>query len=152
MANPLHRMNVPISALLGEKTGKVFSIASNATVLDAVREMNRLHIGSMIVLEEERLVGIFTERDVLQRVVAAGLLPESTRVSEVMTKEVETIAPSATIEETMHAMTERRHRHFPVVDDGRLIGLVSIGDITRWISQANEEEAHSLRSYILGGY
>lgn len=145
-------MNVPISALLGEKTGKVFSIASNATVLDAVGEMNRLHIGSIIVLEEERLVGIFTERDVLQRVVAAGLTPESTRVSEVMTKEVETIAPSATIEETMQAMTERRHRHLPVVDDGRLIALVSIGDITRWISQANEEEAHSLRSYITGGY
>ena len=145
-------MNVPISALLGEKTGKVFSIASSATVLDAVSEMNRLHVGSMIVLDEDRLVGIFTERDVLQRVVAAGLSPADTPVSEVMTQEVETIAPSATIEETMHAMTERRHRHLPVVDDGRLIGLVSIGDITRWISQANEEEAHSLRSYIMGGF
>lgn len=145
-------MDIPISALLGEKSGKVYSIASDATVLEAVGEMNRLQIGSIIALDGERLVGIFTERDVLKRVVAAGLSPATTRVSEVMTVEVETIMPSATIEETMHAMTARRHRHLPVIDEGRLVGLVSIGDITRWISQANEEEAHSLRSYIMGGY
>ena len=109
-------MNVPVSALLGEKASQIFSISSNSTVLDAVHEMNRLMIGSIIVLEEDRLVGIFTERDVLQRVVAQGLPPAS------------------------------------VVDGDQLKGLVSIGDVTRWISQANEDEAHSLRSYIMGGF
>ena len=150
--NEITPMNVPISALLGEKTGKVYSIASSASVLDAVHEMNRLRIGSIVVLDDDRLVGIFTERDVLQRVVATGLPPEGTSVREVMSSEVETIQPQTTIEEAMQAMTARRHRHLPVIQDGRLLGLVSIGDITRWISQANEDEAHSLRSYIMGGF
>jgi CBS domain-containing protein len=145
-------MNVPVSALLGEKASQIFSISSTSTVLDAVHEMNRLMIGSIIVLEEDRLVGIFTERDVLQRVVAKGLSPASTSVADVMTKDVETITPQTTLEQTMEAMTERRHRHLPVVDGDQIKGLVSIGDVTRWISQANEDEAHSLRSYIMGGF
>ncbi len=145
-------MNVPVSALLGEKAGKVYSISSEATVLEAVNEMNRLHIGAIIVLDGDKLVGIFTERDVLERVVAARLYPDSTQVRDVMSKEVETITPQTTIEETMQIMSERRHRHLPVLDGDKLHALVSIGDITRWISQANEDEAHSLRSYITGGY
>jgi CBS domain-containing protein len=145
-------MNVPVSALLRTKTAEVYSITSKATVLEAVHEMNRLLIGSIIVLDDDRLVGIFTERDVLQRVVAKGLSPDLTLVADVMTKDVETITPQTTLEETMSAMTEHRHRHLPVVEGDKIRGLVSIGDVTRWISQANENEAHNLRSYITGGY
>ncbi len=145
-------MNTPVSALLSEKASTVFSISSSATALEAVHEMNRHRVGCMLVIDDEKLVGIFTERDVLQRVVAEGLLPESTTVSSVMTSDVETLSPNTTIKKAMEAMTERRHRHLPVLDGERLLGLVSIGDITRWISQANEQEASTLRSYITGSY
>jgi len=144
-------MNAPVSILLTSKKKEVYTIQSSSSVLDAVHEMNRLRIGSIVVLDEERLVGIFTERDVLQRVVAEGKSPGDTEVAEVMSKEVETITPKTSVEEAMRAMTERRHRHIPVMDDGKMVGLVSIGDITRWISRANEDEAENLRNYITGG-
>lgn len=145
-------MNAPVSILLGAKDSTVHSISSKASVLDAVHEMNRLHIGSIVVLDDGKLVGIFTERDVLQRVVAVGKSSSDTSVAEVMSKEVETIGPKTTIEEAMNAMTERRHRHLPVVEGEALVGLVSIGDISRWISRVNEDEAETLRNYITGVY
>lgn len=144
-------MNAPVSILLTSKKKEVHTIQSSSSVLDAVHEMNRLRIGSIVVLDGERLVGIFTERDVLQRVVAEGKSPGDTQVAEVMSKEVETITPKTSVEEAMRAMTVRRHRHIPVMDDGKMVGLVSIGDITRWISRANEDEAENLRNYITGG-
>jgi CBS domain-containing protein len=145
-------MSAAVSNLLTPKKSVVYTIFQEASVLDAVHEMNRLRIGSIVVLDGERLAGIFTERDVLQRVVAEGKSPDETLVSDVMTKEVETITPQSTVEEAMRAMTVRRHRHLPVMDDGKMVGLVSIGDVTRWISWANENEAENLRSYITGGY
>lgn len=145
-------MNAPVSNLLTSKDSIVYTIPQEASVLDAVHEMNRLHIGSIVVLDGEKLAGIFTERDVLQRVVAEGKSPSETLVSEVMTKEVETITPKSTVEEAMRAMTVRRHRHLPVMNDGKMVGLISIGDVTRWISRANEDEAENLRSYITGGF
>lgn len=145
-------MNAPVSNLLTPKNSVVYTISREASVLDAVHEMNRLRIGSIVVLDGERLAGIFTERDVLQRVVAEGKSPSETLVADVMTEEVETITPQTTVEEAMRAMTVRRHRHLPVMDDGKMVRLVSIGDVTRWISWANENEAENLRSYITGGY
>jgi len=144
-------MNAPVSNLLTSKKTIVHTIPQQATVLEAVHEMNRLHIGSIVVLDGERLAGIFTERDVLQRVVAEGKSPSETLVEDVMSKEVETITPKSTVEEAMRAMTVRRHRHLPVMSDGKMVGLISIGDVTRWISRANEDEAENLRSYITGG-
>ncbi len=144
-------MTNPISTLLRLKDSKVHSITSESTVLEAVHEMNRVHIGSIVVVDDEKLVGIFTERDVLQRVVAVSKSPETTKVADVMSSEVETITPKTTVDETMLIMTKRRHRHLPVMKDDKLVGLVSIGDITRWISRANEDEAQNLRSYITGG-
>lgn len=145
-------MNAPVSNLLTSKNSIVYSISQHATVLDAVHEMNRLHIGSIVVLDGEKLAGIFTERDVLQRVVAEEKSPSETLVSDVMSKEVETITPKSTVEDAMRAMTDRRHRHLPVMNDGKMVGLISIGDVTRWISRVNEDEAENLRSYITGGY
>ncbi len=145
-------MNAPVSNLLTAKNSIVHTIPQQASVLEAVHEMNRLHIGSIVVLDNEKLAGIFTERDVLQRVVAEGKSPSETLVLEVMSREVETITPKSTVEEAMRAMTVRRHRHLPVMNDGKMVGLISIGDVTRWISRANEDEAENLRSYITGGF
>jgi CBS domain-containing protein len=144
-------MNTPISALLERKGSAVHSVAPTLSVQDAVAEMNRHRIGAIVVLDGPRLVGIFTERDVLRRVVGAGLDPKSALVADVMSPGVITIAPDATVEQTMTIFTERRCRHLPVLQDGAIRGVISIGDITRWMADANRAEAEHLRNYITGG-
>ncbi len=145
-------MNTPISAILDRKGRSVFSVLPTMTVSEAVAEMNRQRVGSVLVLDGGRLVGIFTERDVLRRVVGPGVDPLRTRVSEVMTPGVITISPEATIEDTMVLFTDKRCRHLPVVENGQLIGTLSIGDITRWMADASRAEAEHLKNYITGGF
>lgn len=127
-------------------------MAPNVSVSDAVAEMNRHRVGSILVLEGGRLVGIFTERDVLRRVVGAGLDPKSTPLAAVMTTGVITITPESSVEETMMIFTEKRCRHLPVIDNGTLVGTISIGDITRWMADAHRAEAEHLKAYITGGF
>ena len=145
-------MNTPISALLERKGPAVHAVDSTVTISEAVAEMNRHRVGSVVVLEGDQLVGIFTERDVLRRVVGAGLAPNFMRVADVMTKELITITPDTTVEDTMVMFAEKRCRHLPVIDDGRLIGLISIGDISRWVSDLHRAEAEHLKNYIAGGF
>jgi CBS domain-containing protein len=144
-------MNVPISALLQRKGAAVHGISPNLTIFEAVAEMNRLRIGAIVVLENGKLAGIFTERDVLRRVVGDGIDPKVVRVSEVMTRNVLTVAPETTVEEVAAMFTEKRCRHLPVVAGGNLVGLISIGDISRWVADAHRAEAEHLRNYISGG-
>lgn len=145
-------MNAPVSAILDRKGRNVYSVAPTVTVAEAVAEMNLHRVGSVMVLEGGRLVGIFTERDVLRRVVGPGLDPHHVPVAKVMTANVMTIAPEATIEETMALFTEKRFRHLPVLEHGELAGTISIGDITRWISDHHRAEAEQLKNYIAGGF
>ena len=145
-------MNAPISALLDRKGRHVFSVTPAMSVHDAVAEMNRHRVGSVLVLEIGRLVGIFTERDVLRRVVGAGLDPKKATVAEVMTSNLITIGPEATVEETMAIFTTKRCRHLPVIEGGHLVGTISIGDITRWMADAHKAEAEHLKNYITSGF
>jgi CBS domain-containing protein len=109
------------------------------------------HVGAVLVVDAGRLAGIFTERDVLQRVVGAGLDPKTARVAEVMTKDLVTLTPGSTVEEAMEIFTDRRCRHLPVLEDGRIIGVISIGDVTRWTVDSHRAEAEHLKNYISGG-
>ncbi len=143
-------MNVAISVLLRRKGGQVFSVCPDVSVLDAVNEMNRHRVGAVVVLSGGAIAGIFTERDVLLRVLGVRD-PRVTLVSEVMTREVITVTPAATVEEVAAIFTEKRCRHLPVVDQGRLAGLISIGDISRWVAANDHAEAESLKGYIAGG-
>jgi CBS domain-containing protein len=145
-------MNASISAILDRKGRAVYSVASNVTVADAVAEMNRHRVGSVLVIDGGKLVGIFTERDVLRRVVGAGLDPKRSLVSEVMTPGVMTVSPEVTVEETMTLFTEKRFRHLPVIEDGKLTGTISIGDVTRWMADHHRAEAEHLKNYIAGGF
>ena len=145
-------MNAPITAILDRKGRNVFSVTSTTSVADAVAEMNRNRVGSVLIIDGGRLMGIFTERDVLRRVVGEGVDPRRTRVGEVMTPDVLTITPQATIEDTMVLFTEKRCRHLPVVESGRIIGAISIGDVTRWMADAHRAEAESLKNYITTGF
>lgn len=144
-------MNAPISAILDRKGSQVYSVSPTMTVAEAVAEMNHRRVGSVLVLERGRLVGIFTERDVLRRVVGAGVDPRRATVAEVMTPNVIAISPDATIEETMVLFTEKRLRHLPVLEHDQLVGTISIGDITRWMADAHRMEAEHLKNYIAGG-
>ena len=145
-------MNTPISAILERKGPAVHAVPSTYTIAQAVDEMNRHRIGSIVVLEGNRLAGIFTERDVLRRVVGASIDPTVIRVADVMTSQLITISPDTTIEETMNIFTEKRCRHLPVISSGNMVGLISIGDISRWIADAHRAEAEHLKNYISGGF
>ena len=145
-------MNTPISALLDRKGRSVFSVLPTVTISEAVAEMNRQRVGCMLVIDEGRLVGVFTERDVLKRVVGAGVDPTRTRVAEVMTSSVITVSPDATVEQAMVIFTEKRCRHLPVIEQGRLVGTISIGDITRWMADSSRAEAEHLKNYITTGF
>jgi CBS domain-containing protein len=95
--------------------------------------MSSAKIGALLVLHGEKLVGIFTERDALNRVLAAGLDPRSTKVSDVMTKDPVSVSPSTSVGEAMELVTRRRFRHLPVVENGKVLALVSSGDLTHWL-------------------
>ncbi len=144
-------MNTSIATLLEHKGGAVRSVPVNVSVADAVKEMNRHKIGCVLVMDGARLAGIFTERDVLTRVVAADLDPKTTPVARVMTGNVLTATPDATVQQMMDTFAEKRCRHMPVMKDGQAVGVISIGDVSRWVSTAHRAEAETLRQYISGG-
>jgi CBS domain-containing protein len=147
---PLNK--IPVVALLKEKGSSVFCIAVDATVAAAVAEMNRQHIGSLLVKDAQGVVGIFTERDVLTRVVAASCDPQTTLVRDVMTKDLSFIKEDTSVEDAMQMMTDMRVRHLPILHEGQLLGMISIGDVTRWLLKVNEMEAENLRKYVFSEY
>ena len=147
-------MNTPIALLLSRKGSSVYTVPALATVADAVRVMNLHKVGSVVVTQSGQLAGIFTERDVLTRVVAAGRTPDATSVADVMTHNPVTVSPHSTVEEVMTLITERRCRHLPVLEPGTrtLLGMISIGDVLRWMVESHRAEADHLRHYIHGVY
>jgi CBS domain-containing protein len=144
-------MNPPVTILLAEKPTEIRSVPVSATIADAVAVMNRHKIGSVMVFDGDRLAGIFTERDVLYRVVAKGISPATTPLTQVMTANPKTISADTTIDEALAFISEKRCRHLPVIQDGKMIGLVSQGDITRWLVTAHKAQAEQLIDYITGG-
>lgn len=144
-------MKTPVGMLLSRKGSTVHSVTPSASVADAVRVMNQHKVGSLVVKEGSRVVGMFTERDVLTRIVAAGRSPQTTKVSEVMTANVVTISSHTTVEEVMEIFATKRCRHLPVLAEGEMLGLISIGDVSRWLVDSHRAEAEQLRQYISGG-
>ena len=145
-------MQNTLADVIAVKGSTVHSVAPEATVLDAVRAMNAEKIGALLVRDGEEVVGIFTERDVLCRVLDSERDPATTRVAEVMSTELVAVRPSTRVEEAMAVITEKRCRHLPVFDDGELVGLVSIGDLTRWVSRHQEGHIQDLVNYITRKY
>jgi CBS domain-containing protein len=140
-----------VSDILADKGTGVFIVSPGVSVREAVRVMNAHGVGALVVLERGRLVGVFSERDVLKRVVDRGLDPETTLVREVMTAEVVTVAPTMPVTDAMSLMTSRRIRHLPVIDDeGEIRGLVSIGDLMRRVTLSQAQEIDQMVDYITG--
>ena len=134
--------------LASKRLRDVVTVETADSVLEAVRRMDDANTGSVVVLEGSRLAGIFTERDLMRRVVLRGRDVTSTPVSHVMTRDLIFTEPEAAGEEAMSKMTRHRCRHLPVVDGERLVGLVSIGDLMKEISDEQSVEIHFLKEYI----
>ena len=142
---------VKVKDILAQKGGEVFSIDAGTPVLQAARLMSQRRIGALVVMAAGQVTGIFTERDVLNRVVAAGLVPGQTSVGQVMSHEVICCGPETSLDEVHTIFKNRRIRHLPVVDDaGSLVGLISIGDLNAYHAVAQEITIHYLHEYIYG--
>jgi CBS domain-containing protein len=138
------RKMAPLSSMLDERRRPINSVYPDTSITDSVRLMNDQNIGALLVMEDDKLSGIFTERDALTKVLVAGIDPVSTKVSEVMTKDPFCVDPSTTIEEAMSIVTNRRIRHLPVLHNGKLVGIVSSGDLTHWLVEDREGEIREL--------
>jgi CBS domain-containing protein len=138
--------------LLEHKAADVWSIGPEATVLDAIRLMAARRIGALPVLEDGRLVGIISERDYMTKVVLEGRSSKDTPVRDIMTREVAVVRPDHSVSQCMSIVTESRVRHLPVLDDGALIGVISIGDLVRWTIATQRSTIQQLENYISGGY
>lgn len=145
-------MNNTLQAILDHKGCEVIDVSPEATVIAAVRTMNEHKIGCLLVTDGGQLVGIFTERDVLCRVVDRQLDPATTSVAEVMTETVVTVEPAMQVDEAMSLISEKRCRHLPVTSSGGLVGMVSIGDLTRWLTRDRENQIQHLVNYITDRY
>jgi len=145
-------MQETLETLLGRKGKSVHTVEPQATVIDAVRKMNKERIGALLVVDGDDLVGIFTERDVLCRVVDQERDAAATRVAEVMTAEPVVVKSKATVSEAMAIVSEKRCRHLPVVEENRLVGLVSAGDLTKWVTRNQEFHIQNLVNYITAKY
>ncbi len=137
-----------IRHVLAKKGCHIETIEPTASVLEAVQRMNDRRIGSLIVCDREVPIGIFTERDVLVRVVAAFADPRTITVDHVMTRDLVTVTPETSIAEAMALITRLRCRHLPVVEGQRLIGLVSSGDLTAWLVRDQQQTIYDLHDYI----
>jgi CBS domain-containing protein len=141
-------MNEPVARVLEQKTERVETVAAQTSIDEAIAKMNAKRIGSVVVMDGERLVGIFTERDVLTRVVPQHLDPRRTPVGEVMSRQPITISPNRSVQEAMMLMTDSHHRHLPVVQGGKVVGLLSIGDLTRWMVRDQQRTIDDLTDYV----
>lgn len=139
-----------LSRILYGKQDTVHSVEPTATIHAAVEKMCRVHVGALLVCQDDALVGIVSERDVMQRAVLTGQDPKTTPVAAIMTSELVTISPETSPEEAMDLMTRFRCRHLPVIENQQIVGIVSIGDLVRWVRTAQEEEIETLRHYVWG--
>jgi CBS domain-containing protein len=141
-----------ISAILSQKSADVFSISPDATVFEAVEMMANKNVGALLVMEAEKLVGLISERDYTRKVMLRGKRSRDSKVSEIMSSNLTVIPPNEPVEQCLRLMTEKRFRHLPVVDGDKVIGVISIGDLVKWVISCQSATIAHLESYISGGY
>jgi CBS domain-containing protein len=145
-------MDTPVSVILRKKGDWAITIHPEATVYETIERMVEHNVGAVLVTQAGALEGIFTERDYLRRIVLEGRTSKTTEVRDVMTRDVLCATPETTVTECMAMMTERRCRHLPVLRDGHLAGLISMGDCVKCLLETTEEHAGQLQAFIRGDY
>lgn len=138
--------------MLDVKGGKVHSIAPDATVYDAVARMDELRVGALLVMRDDVLVGIISERDYTRKIILLGRASRDTLVEEVMSSSLITVRPDTGLNECLEIVTDRHVRHLPVVEDGRVVGMLSIGDLVRAVVSQQADLIRNLKSYIGSDY
>ena len=138
--------------LKGKSFNKVLALAPEQTVFEALQTMAEYDVGCLIVCSEGRLVGIFSERDYARKGILRGHMSKETLVSDIMTSPVMYVTPEHTVDDCMNLMTERHFRHLPVIENDKVIGMVSIGDMVKWVISGQKQAIEALEGYITGGY
>jgi len=139
-----------VGALLREKNPVIHAIESTATVYEAIELMGEKNIGGLPVVRRGNLVGMLTERDYTRKVVLQGRTSKETLVGEIMTRNPLVVSEESSVEECMKIMTEERVRHLPVLTDDQLVGILSIGDLVKWIISAQDATIEQLTRYVFG--
>ncbi|HZW51524.1 MAG TPA: CBS domain-containing protein [Rudaea sp.] len=139
-----------VKHLLEDKGGAIYAIEPDKPVLDAIRLMAEKYIGALLVMKGSQLLGIVSERDYARKVILKGRSSADTPVREIMSASVLTVAPGDSVNHCMKLMTDRRVRHLPVVDDGRVLGVVSIGDLVKAVIEDQAQELEHMQRYISG--
>jgi CBS domain-containing protein len=139
-----------INEILEHKGNAVWTVPPDATVFEAIQKMSEKNVGALLVTENNKLIGILSERDYTRKVALKGKSSKELRVREILSEDIVTAAPQHSIEECMRLMTDNRVRHLPVLDGETLMGVVSIGDLVNWIISAQSTTIRQLETYISG--
>ena len=139
-----------VTDVLKRKGRDVWTVSSDSTVYDALQKMADKNVGALMVVDGENLVGVFSERDYARKVILHGKASKDTLVKEIMSSEVFWVGPDQSIGRCMELMTEKRIRHIPVLEEGRLVGVISIGDVVKTIISEQEFAIQQLEQYIIG--
>jgi CBS domain-containing protein len=141
-----------IGAILNHKSGEVFSISPDAMVLEAIEMMDNKNVGALLVMEQDRLAGIISERDYTRKVILRGKRSRETKVAEIMSTNLTVTHPREPVEKCLRLMTDKHIRHLPVLDGDKVVGVISIGDLVKWVISCQSAAIAHLESYIHGGY
>ncbi|MFN2541910.1 MAG: CBS domain-containing protein [Chthoniobacterales bacterium] len=141
-----------IGGILNQKSGEVFSVAPDATVFKAIEMMADKNVGALLVMKGVKLVGVFSERDYTRKVFLRGKSSKETRVEEIMSKDVFTTHPQEGVDKCLALMTDKHIRHLPVVENNKVVGVVSIGDLVKYVISCQSAAIAHLENYIAGGY
>lgn len=142
----------PVSFVLRKKDHEIWSVPSDATVYSAMQMMAEKDVGALLVIDQGQLVGLVSERDYARKVILLGRGSKETPVSEIMVASPITIRPECSVDEAMRLITTNRIRHLPVVCDGKILGIISIGDLVNWMAFAQDQTIEQLEHYIEGKY
>lgn len=145
-------MEVPLNHILANKKSVLFTIAETENIVQTIQSLVCNHVGALMVMAEKKLIGIISERDVLSRVLNVNKDTQKTLVREVMTKDPIVVVPDMPIIDAMNLMTVKRIRHLPVYEHNSIIGMISIGDLTSYMADLQEQKINDLEQYIRGSY